>query len=126
MLRTILVVEDEPSLADILRLMLEMAGYAVAVAGDGRAALGRLAEARYDLVLSDMMMPLLDGAGLAAAMHADPALRAIPLILMSALHRSPDGAVPHAAFLRKPFDYERLLATVARVLGQEAEEQERR
>lgn len=115
--RTILVVEDEPSLADIVCLMLEMAGYAVAVAGDGREALGRLAEARYDLVLSDMMMPFLDGLGLAAAMHADPALRAIPLILMSALHRSPALAVPHAAFLRKPFEYQQLLATVARALG---------
>ena len=121
--RTILVVEDEPSIAEIVALSLKTVGYAVAVAGDGRAALGRLAEARYDLVLSDMMMPFLDGAGLATAMHADPALRDIPLILMSAVHRSPALAVPHAAFLRKPFDYEQLLATVARVLGPDPGEQ---
>ena len=118
--RAILVVEDEPSIADLLALALGAAGHQVAVAGDGRAALRRLAEARYDLVLSDVMMPFLDGAGLAVAMRADPALRDIPLILMSAVHRSPALSVPHAAFLRKPFDLGQLLATVERVLDTDA------
>ena len=118
--RTILVVEDEPSIADLVVLALRSAGYAVAVAGDGRAALGRLAEARYDLVLSDVMMPHLNGWGLAAALRADPALRDIPLILMSAVHTLPDGLAHHVAFLPKPFDLGRLLATVERVLGPEA------
>ena len=118
--RTILVVEDEPSIANLLVLALGAAGYEVAVAGDGRAALGWLAAARPDLVLSDVMMPLLDGLGLAAAMHADPALRDIPLVLMSAVHTLPDGAARHAAFLPKPFDLGELLATVARVLGPDA------
>ena len=118
--RRILVVEDEPSIAHLLALALGEEGYEVAVAADGRAALGRLAEARPDLVLSDAMMPHLDGAGLAAAMHADPALRDIPLVLMSAVHTPPDGAAPHAAFLPKPFDLDDLLATVARLLGPDA------
>lgn len=121
--RLLLVVEDEPSIAELVRLILEEAGYRVAVAGDGRAALRRLAEARYDLVLSDVMMPFLDGAELATAMRADPALRDIPLILMSAVHRHPALTATHAAFLPKPFEYEQLVATVARLLGPDAGEE---
>ena len=117
MSRTVLIVDDEPDLLELLRLMLERAGYRVAVAGDGHEALGRLAAAPCDLVLSDMLMPRLDGAGLATAMRADPALRAIPLILMTAGHRAPGAAVSHATFLPKPFDMGVLLATVARLLG---------
>ena len=117
--RHILVVEDEPSIAALLRLALESVGHTVTLAGDGREALGRLAAAPPDLVLSDVMMPFLDGWGLAAAMRADPALRDIPLIMMSAVHTLPDGAAHHAAFLPKPFDLGELLATVARVLGDE-------
>ena len=117
MARTPLVVEDEPSIADLLALILGAEGYTVVVVGDGRAALRRLAEARYDLILSDVMMPHLDGPGLARALQDDPGLRAIPLILMSAAHRPRDGVTGYAAFLPKPFDLDRLLATVARLLG---------
>ncbi len=116
MVRTLLVVEDEPSIADLLHLALTGEGYRIVMVGDGRAALRRLAEGGYDLVLSDVMLPFLDGLGLARAMHADPALRAIPLILLSAAHGSTARAVPHAAFLAKPFDLDALLATVGRLL----------
>ncbi len=68
-------------------------------------------------MLSDVMLPFLDGVGLARAMATDPALRAIPLVLMSAAHRPPDGAVPHTAFIAKPFDLDALLATVGRLLA---------
>ena len=115
--RTLLVVEDEPSIADLLALVLQEAGCQVAVVGDGRVALRRLTEGRYDLVVSDVMLPFLDGAALARAMQADPALCAIPLVLMSAGHVAAVGVAPHAAFLRKPFDLEELLAIVGRLLG---------
>lgn len=117
MVRTLLVVEDESSIADLLSLALTGEGYRIVVARDGRAARRRLAEGGYDLVLSDVMMPFLDGSALALAMHADPALRGIPLILLSAAHGAAARAVPHAAFLAKPFDLELLLALVARLLG---------
>ena len=123
MSRTVLIVDDEPDLLELLRIMLEGEGYRVAVAGDGRAALGRLAAAPCDLVLSDMLMPRLDGEGLAATMRVEPALRDIPVILMSAAHRAPGAAVPHATFLGKPFDMGVLLATVARLLGPEPAEE---
>ena len=115
--RHLLVVDDEADLADLLRFVLEEAGYRVAVAGDGRAALRRLAEGGCDLVVSDVMMPFLDGAGLAAAMRADPALRDIPLVLMSAAHAAAAQRAPHAAFLLKPFDVSVILATVTRLIG---------
>lgn len=115
--RSVLVVDDEADLAGLLRALLEGAGYRVAVAGDGRAALRLLGAGRYDLVLSDLMMPYLDGAGLAAAMRADPALRAIPLVLLSAAPAAAARAAPCAAFLPKPFDVAQVLATVARLLG---------
>ena len=69
---TILVAEDEEALAWLLRLLLEDAGYRVLLAADGREALARLAESRPHLVLSDMMMPGLDGRALARAMAAAP------------------------------------------------------
>ena len=121
MARTLLVVEDEPAIAALLALVLGEEGYRVAVAGDGRAALRRLAQGGYDLVLSDIMMPRLDGLGLARAMGADPALRAIPLVLMSAVRPPTNGVARYAAFLPKPFDLDELLDTVRRLVGPDQE-----
>ena len=113
---TILVVDDEEPIAELLRAVLEDAGYRVISAADGQEALERLAEAHPALVLSDVMMPHLDGRALARALHADPALRAIPLVLLSALGAASVAGVPHAAFVAKPFELDGLLATVARLL----------
>lgn len=117
---TLLVVEDEPSIADLLNITLTDEGYQIVVAGNGRVALYHLKQGGYDLALSDVMMPFMDGLGLARAMHADPALRTIPLILMSAAHASVVEAVPHDAFIPKPFDLSQLLSTIARLLGADA------
>ena len=113
---TILVVEDEEPIAELLRAVLEDEGYRVITAADGQEALVRLAEARPALVLSDVMMPHLDGRALARALHADTALRAIPLVLLSALGAASVAGVPHAAFVAKPFELDGLLATIAGLL----------
>lgn len=115
--RQLLVVEDEPCISELVALTLEEAGYAVATAPDGQAALGELAAADYDLVLSDVMLPRLDGLGLIEAMRRDVALRAIPVVLMSAAPPRRLREVPHAAFVQKPFDLDRMVATVDRVLA---------
>jgi CheY-like chemotaxis protein len=114
----IFVVEDEPAIAEVLRDLLEMEGYAVATAGDGHAALRRLGEVRPALVLSDLMMPRLDGWGLCRALQADARYQAIPVVLMSA-GAAPDGAdgCAYAAFLSKPFEVDTLLTTIRRVAG---------
>jgi CheY-like chemotaxis protein len=113
----LLVVEDEIPIREIVRAILEEEGYRVVAVGDGRAALAALAADRYHLVLSDMMMPHLDGLGLAQAMQAEPNFRAIPLILMSAVKPARTQQVPHAAFIAKPFDLNDLLNTVERALA---------
>jgi CheY-like chemotaxis protein len=82
--------------------------------------LDRLAEApRADLVLLDMMMPIMSGPAMLAAMAADPVLGAIPVIILSSL---PEEAVRArvdgvAAILRKPYTADEILAAVARVLS---------
>ena len=81
----ILVVDDQPGNRDMLARQLERQGHATTVAGDGREALERLRAAPHDLVLLDLMMPVLDGHGTLAEMKADPALSHLPVIMISAL-----------------------------------------
>jgi CheY-like chemotaxis protein len=117
---TVLVVDDEPLIAMALEAALEDAGYAVATAANGRQGLERLAGApRPDVVLLDMMMPVMGGAAMRAAMTADPELRAIPVVVLSSL---PEEAVRArvdgvAAVLRKPCTAEQVLGAIEGVLG---------
>jgi CheY-like chemotaxis protein len=116
---TVLVVDDEFGIAELVEMALEDEGHRVVAAVNGRQWLERLAEAAPDLVLLDYMMPIMDGPGMLRAMRADPALRAVPVVLMTSLdeataRRECEGS---AAFLRKPFRIELLLRTVAAVLG---------
>jgi CheY-like chemotaxis protein len=115
--RRILVVEDDAHLRALLGDVLSDEGYDIALAGDGREALDLLATSRCDLVLSDVMMPRLDGRALARAMREDAALRPIPLVLISAGGAGIVAGVECAAFVPKPFAIEHLLQTVERVLS---------
>jgi len=111
---TILVVDDETTITDLLQAILEEEGYWVLVAHNGRDAL-RIARAeRPDLVLSDVMMPQMDGVQLAEALRTDPEMTATAVILMSA-GRVPETATTRvAAFVGKPFAIEYVVALVAR------------
>jgi CheY-like chemotaxis protein len=117
---TVLVVDDEPLIAMALEAALEDAGHEVATAANGRQGLERLAGApRPDVVLLDMMMPVMGGAAMRAAMTADPELRAIPVVVLSSL---PEEAVRArldgvAAVLRKPCTAEQVLGAIEGVLG---------
>lgn len=117
MVRTVLVVEDEWAIADWLADLLGEEGYRVFVANNGRRALEILADERPDILVTDFMMPMLDGAGLLQAMKAG-GIDGIPVIMMSSL---PAAAVAertsdYQAFLRKPFTEAQLLAALERVL----------
>ena len=114
--RRLLIVEDETPIRALLREIFTLEGYAVDTADDGREGWERLRAGGYDLVLSNVMLPYLDGHELARRARADPALRAIPVMLMSADHPTAivdDGV---AAFVAKPFDLDEVVAIVERVL----------
>lgn len=117
---TVLIVEDEFAIADLLEMALVDEGYRVLLAANGRQGLERLAEGpRPDLVISDYMMPVLDGPGLIQAMRESEAQRDIPCIVMSSV---PEANVRerirgYAAFVRKPFQLAAMVRLVASVLS---------
>jgi DNA-binding NtrC family response regulator len=108
---TILVVDDDPDVLQMIGAVLIDAGYRVRHAYDGLLALWEIETHPPDLVLADVRMPRLDGVALAeeARQCAPP----IPVILMSAT-RAP--AVRHWPFIAKPFDIDKLLGLVDRAL----------
>jgi len=114
---TILVVEDERVIADLLSLIFADEGYRVVVARNGREGLECVAADQPDVILSDIMMPQLDGIAMGRTLHDDPAYRTIPLVFMSAVPLPPTArAYRYAAFIAKPFSLDDVLDTIARVL----------
>jgi two-component system chemotaxis sensor kinase CheA len=111
--RSILIVDDEFGLAQMLRELLREYGYDVTLAINGRLALDILDERQIDLVLTDMMMPVMDGAELATAMRKSRAHGHIPILLMTCLpSATPRETGLYDAVLRKPFTPERLLTAI--------------
>jgi diguanylate cyclase len=80
----ILIAEDEPSLRENLQWMLELEGYQVTASCHGADALARAQDDRPDLVLTDVMMPVMDGYGLIQALRQDPKLATVPIIMLTA------------------------------------------
>jgi CheY-like chemotaxis protein len=118
--QSILIVDDEFGLGEMLREMLREAGFEVTLAINGRSALEILDEGTVDLVLTDMMMPVMDGAELAAAMRSDQRYRDTRIIMMTSLPTSrPQPAGLFDGILRKPFTPELLLKTIVRCLSTE-------
>ena len=116
--QSILIVDDEFGLAEMLREMLRESGFEVTLAINGRLALEILEEGTVDLVLTDMMMPVMDGEELATAMRTDQKHRDTPIIMMTSLPTArpqPEGLFD--AVLRKPFTPEILLETLRRSLA---------
>lgn len=119
MMKTIVVVDDEYGLADVLASTFFDIGYTVHTAANGVQGLEVMAEHPPDLVILDFTMPLLDGAGVLSAMRDDPALSAVPVVLISAMPESVVGmrCSGYVAFLRKPFDFDAILGAVRGSLG---------
>jgi signal transduction histidine kinase/FixJ family two-component response regulator len=112
----ILLADDNADMRDYVRRLLVDRGYAVEDVADGEAALAAARRQRPDLILSDVMMPALDGFGLLAALRRDPALRQLPIILLSARAGEEarveglDGGADD--YVSKPFSARELLARV--------------
>jgi CheY-like chemotaxis protein len=122
---TVLIVDDEASLRFLLRMLFETAGYDVIEAPHGRAALERIDQARPALVVTDLMMPVMDGRELIARLRSDPETAGIPIIATSALlgvgAHSADADTPSAdAILGKPFEPNELLETARRLCSPQA------
>lgn len=117
----ILLVEDEIAAAEAIGYLLQMNGFQVVNASDGREALERLDEARPDLVLTDIMMPWMDGLELARHIRERPELRDLPIVVMSAAHSilPPETAV--SVSLPKPIDFPNLLAILGKLLDLKSE-----
>jgi CheY-like chemotaxis protein len=115
---TVLVVDDEFGIVDVLETILTDDGYRVLTACNGKQGLARLAEEKPGVILLDFMMPILSGGEMLRAMASEPAYQRIPVIMMSALSEEAVAArcTSYAAFLHKPFRVAAVLSTVARVL----------
>jgi CheY-like chemotaxis protein len=113
---TILIVDDERPIREMLALALRGAGHRVVEAVHGRQALDLVARERPDLVVSDVMMPLLGGVELCRRLKADPATAAIPVVLMSAAGAHLGRGAGADAVVAKPFDLDALDALVQRLL----------
>lgn len=119
----ILVVEDIPNVLELLEVTLRFKGYPVMTAHNGQEALETIAKSRPAIVITDILMPKLDGYALAQKLRIDQQTRNIPIVFLSATYVTPEdrafalslGAV---RFLEKPVDTEEFLLTIAEVLTQ--------
>lgn len=118
MKKYILIVDDEFGLADVTAALLTDLGYEVEIAINGKLGLDSLAKRAADLVVTDVMMPVMDGPEMIRQMRSDVRYANIPVILMSALPEAvPQGdAALHDGVLLKPFSLGELLAMVEALL----------
>jgi two-component system, cell cycle response regulator DivK len=118
--KRILVVEDQEDNRQILRDLLGNAGYEMIEAEDGEQALAQAAKHRPDLILMDIQLPLMDGYEATRRLKADPALRAIPVIVATSYALSSDEAKARAAgcdaYVAKPYSPRALLAKMREYL----------
>jgi two-component system chemotaxis response regulator CheY len=116
----ILAVDDSPSMRDMVRIALTDAGYNVTQAADGQEALDIARNAAFDLVLSDVNMPRMNGIELIRALRAENAYKHTPILMLtteSSVERKREGKDAGATgWIVKPFDPEQLVATMQRVL----------
>jgi CheY-like chemotaxis protein len=120
----VLLVDDEYAGAEVLALILAGEGYHVTTVPDGRQALARLDEAAPDLVVTDFMMPGMNGAELVDMIRELPKYEHVPVLMISG---APEAALrryqtKYQAFLRKPFGLELFLRTIRRLRGAPEEE----
>ncbi|MBV9543323.1 MAG: response regulator [Chloroflexi bacterium] len=118
--KRILVVDDEPTIRAVVAEALSEAGYAVDTAPDGAQALRLIHDRRPHALILDLMMPMLDGAGLRALMRLNADHDEIPIIVLSAAYGAEEGAAQlgASACITKPFDLQELLEAVYKVVGE--------
>jgi DNA-binding response OmpR family regulator len=116
--RTVLIVDDEPSIADVLAELLSEEGYQTQIAIGGDHALSMLATGRPDLMLLDLYMPGMSGIEVLASLRANDAFVALPVLMMTAgsIDRDDLTGQGATAVISKPFEMDTLLETVRTTL----------
>ncbi len=120
MAKHILIVEDDPDVAQSVAEVLEVSGYCTAIAANGREALDHLqTNSHPDLILLDMMMPVMDGWEFRKEQRKLPALDSIPVVVVTADGdaRGKAAAIQAAGHVRKPVTIDSLLNEVERICG---------
>lgn len=113
-MQLILIVEDEYGAAEILQLILEAHGYRVTSASNGKVALEKLSGERPAVIVSDFMMPYMNGAELGLAIRQNPAWAEIPFLFISGTNEEvvQRSFGDYDGFLAKPYDVDALLSVV--------------
>lgn len=119
----ILVVEDVPNVLELLEVTLRFKGYQVISATNGLEGLAKARTANPALIITDILMPILDGFAFVQKLREDPKTRAIPVIFLSATYVTPEDrgfamSLGAARFIEKPIDTEEFLLTVAEIMTQ--------
>ncbi len=116
-MRSILVVEDDADIRDALVHLLRDEAYDAVACSNGREALEQLQQGLHtDIILLDLMMPIMDGWEFRLRQKADPRFASIPVLAVSADTSAKAAAIDADAYLRKPIDFESLLASIERAL----------
>ena len=115
-MQTILLIEDDAPIQELVRYNLEREGYSLVVAGDGLNGLEKAQQVKPDLILLDLMLPGLDGYEVCRALRADPATAAVPIIVLSARSEVIDKVLGLELgaddYMTKPFDPKVLLSKI--------------
>ena len=119
----ILVVEDVPNILELIKITLTFKGYPVVTASNGEEALEIIEEQRPALIITDILMPYMDGFALVQELRTNPETKDIPIIFLTATYLSEDDKkfaldLGASCFLEKPIDTDDFLLTVAEVLTQ--------
>jgi CheY-like chemotaxis protein len=117
----LLIVEDVPNILELLTITLQFKGYPVVTASNGEEALWLVEQQRPALIITDILMPKMDGFQLVQKLRTDPKTSQIPIIILSATYVTPEDRdfalrLGAARFLEKPVDTEDFLLTIAEVL----------
>ena len=121
MTKTILTVDDSPSIRRMVRMTLQEAGYDVIEGVDGQDGLEKATSSRVDAIIVDQNMPRLDGIGMIRALRSHPAGQGVPIVVLST---ESEDSLKQAAreagalgWMVKPFTQDKLLAVVKKVVG---------
>ena len=130
MAKTVLAVDDEKSIVRLVQINLQRAGYNVVTASDGKQALDMIEAEPPDMVISDVMMPFMDGFELLKRLKQNPVTRELPIIMLTAKAMDSDVYEGWRAgadfYLTKPFNPQELLMWVRRIFeGRETPDDKR-